>query len=74
MSTIKGVYLEEVRREGEYPDGATVGYDDVTRIERREDNMGTYGIAWFDVFKGDVLFKSFNALCVAAVHYAEPQP
>lgn len=73
MNTINAVWLEEPRAEGAVGDGARVGFEGVTRIERREDNMGTYGIAWFDVFKGDVLFKSFNALCVAAIHY-EAQP
>jgi hypothetical protein len=66
---IKGVYLEEPRIEGVNADGATVSYDGVTRIERRDENYGDHGLSWFDVFKGDVLFKSFNARAVAAVHH-----
>lgn len=71
MNTIKGVYREETRREDTETDGATVGYDGVTRIERREENYGDHGLSWFDAFKGDHLHKSFNARAIAAVHYQE---
>jgi hypothetical protein len=71
---IQGVWMPEPMREGETPDGALVGRHGVTRIERRTENYGEYGISWFDVFKGDVLAKSFNARYVAEVHYAPSPP
>lgn len=70
---IKAVYGPEPMREGENPSCEIVGHGGVTRIERREDNLGTYGIAWFHVFKGELLVKSYNALHVAEVIYMEPQ-
>jgi hypothetical protein len=48
---------------------AKVGQDGVTRIERRLENLGDYGITWFDVFKGEHMFASFNARAVADVYY-----
>jgi hypothetical protein len=48
-----------------------IGHNGVTRIERREENLGTYGIVWFDVFKGEHLDASFNALAVADVYYSD---
>jgi hypothetical protein len=49
--------------------GARVGMLGVTRIERREENLGTYSIIWLDVFTGDHLDASFNALAVAEINY-----
>jgi hypothetical protein len=70
---ISAVYLEEPRRDDEAPDGAHVGYGGVTRIERRDENYGILGLAWYDVFAGDVLLKSFNARSVAVIHYEKPK-
>jgi hypothetical protein len=43
----------------------------VTAIERREENLGQYGIVWFDVFAGDRMIFSMNALHVAMVDYLD---
>lgn len=61
----------EPMREGEYPDCVLVGSDGITRIEVREDNLGTYGIKWFDAYAGDRLVSSFNAVHIAVVKYAK---
>lgn len=66
---IKGIFGQEPRRDGEYPEGATVGYDGVTQIVEHLENMGSYGILWFTVFKGDHLSKKLNASHVSQVIY-----
>lgn len=71
--TIQSVWMPEPPRQGEYQSGAHVGADGITRIEYREQNMGTYGIGWFDVYRGDVAVKSFNAVTVAEVIYFAPE-
>lgn len=71
MKKIKGVYGVEPRRDGELPDCYVVGYGGITNIIEREQNLGTYGIAWFDVFKGDDLVASQNAAHVSSVTYDE---
>ena len=66
----------EPHREGEYPivyavgNSITRGAQPITRIERREENLGTYGVVWFDVFVGDDLRASMNALLVAEISYS----
>jgi hypothetical protein len=69
---IMGVYGPEPMREGENPSCEFVEYSGVTRIERREENLGDYRIVWFDVFKGEHLAQSYNALHVSEVIYEEP--
>lgn len=69
MSTIKSVFCEEPRRDGEYPEGACVGYDGITRIERREEYLGDHSLLWFDAYRGDQLYKSFGARHVAVITY-----
>jgi hypothetical protein len=66
---ITGIWGAEPLREGEYPDSHMVGHSDVTRIVRRDENLGTYGIVWFDVFKGEDLAWSCNASFVASIRY-----
>lgn len=66
---IKSVFLDEPRRDGEYPEGACVGYDGITRIEKNVESCGTYTVIWFDAYKGEQLFKSFGARHVAVVTY-----
>lgn len=85
---IRSVQGEEPQRPNEYPWTATVGYHlhdysqgKVVRIEERQENMGTYGINWYDVWcqpepanPGDpmpeeIRVASFNALYVAVVTY-----
>jgi hypothetical protein len=69
---IRAVY-GPANNEGDASLYARLGDLGVTRIERREENLGTYAIVWFDVFKGDHLDASFNALAVAGVYYEEPR-
>lgn len=71
MKVIKGVFGAEPRREGEYPDCYIVGHSGVTLIVEREQNLGSYGILWFDVFKGDHLSVSMNAVHVSNITYTD---
>lgn len=73
VGKINAIWGQEPMREGEYPDCHMVGSNGVTRIERREENLGTYGLVWFDVFKGDEVAWSVNASFVASIRY-EPVP
>lgn len=66
---IKMVCGPEPRREGELPDAYLVGHGSVTSIETNEQNLGTYGIVWFNVFNGETLIASMNAMHVASVSY-----
>jgi len=68
---IKSIHGTEPRRDGEYPDGAFVGYDGVTKIDELQENLGTYGITWFMIYKGDHIFKKMNAIHAASVVYFE---
>ena len=72
---IKLIAGAEPARAGDYPTTYGVGFHSnkrlITRIERREENLGTYGILWFDIFAGDVLLASMNAMAVSEVHYAK---
>lgn len=43
----------------------------VTSIVEREQNLGTYGIQWFDVWCGDQCVSSLNAAHVAEVRYQD---
>lgn len=77
MQKIKAISGMEPHREGEYPDSYIVGYGSatngpVTSIEQRIENLGSYGIAWFDIFVSDVLIASMNAMAVASVEYYPP--
>jgi hypothetical protein len=66
---IIAIACPDPRRDGEYGNGARVGYSLVDRIEAREQNLGTYGILWFDVYSGDRLLESYNAVNVEVVIY-----
>lgn len=70
---INGIWGAEPMREGEFPDCHMVGRNGVTHIDRREENLGTYGLVWFDVFADDVLRWSLNASFVASIRY-DPAP
>lgn len=79
---IKALYGMEPLREGEFPTAHIVGSKThrpdappftVTRIERREENLGTYGLVWFDVYDGDRVACSMQATAVAEVYYQEPE-
>ena len=77
MQTIKAISGLEPRREGEYPECYVVGQrgsaiPEVTRIEMRLENLGSYGITWFDIFAGETLIASMNAMAVASVEYYPP--
>ena len=69
---IRSICGAEPMREGEIPDHFHVGYAGITRIEVEEQNLGTYGIMWFVVFKGDEEAHRMNALHVATVSYQQP--
>lgn len=69
MAKIKLIAGAEPHREGEYAEIYIVGHAPVTKIEAREQNLGTYGIMWFDVFNGETIIASMNALHVASVAY-----
>lgn len=71
---IKGIWGAEPRREGEFPECHMVGSSGVTSIVRREENLGTYGIVWFDVLKDGAVACSMNAIHVASVQYADGAP
>lgn len=70
---IRGVYGIPQRIDDYEPDGATVGFNGVTRIEEFTENLGTYGITWFNIYKGDHQTEKMNALAVASVLYFEDQ-
>lgn len=86
---IKGVFCPEPPRVDEYGWNAQVGqrFNDmrmgkVTRIEERHQNLGTYGIVWYDVYcraldaagyeEEETLVASFNASQVEVVTYFTP--
>jgi hypothetical protein len=62
----------EPRRDNEHPTFFKVGDDGVTAIRYSERNMGTYGVGFFQVWKGDVLFHEMNITAVADVRYLTP--
>ena len=69
--TIKGIYCTPVVP-GEDGAGYSVGAKNVGRIERREENLGTYGILWYDVYTfNDQLIASLNAMGVSEIIYAK---
>lgn len=43
----------------------------VTSIVEREQNLGTYGIQWYDVWCGEHRVASLNAAHVAEVRYSD---
>jgi hypothetical protein len=81
---VKGVFAPEPRHADEYGWNAHVGFNfndarmgKVTRIEARKENMGTYGLLFFDVYctndEGEEhLVASFNAAKVEVVTYFTP--
>lgn len=71
---IKSVWLPEPADPQMLQEGAEVGVGTVTRIVRREENMGDHTVAWYDVWAGaKTLVKSFNARYVVAVYYYEEE-
>lgn len=73
---IQGVWGIPYGREGDSEqDGYAVGGSyNVSKIEVREENLGTYGIKWYDVYdKEGNLKASFNALGVQSVIYFPPE-
>ena len=75
---VLAIYGNEPPRADEFPTAHVVGSESwvqpgarlkVTSIVYREQNLGTYGIGWYDVFSDDVLMTSMNATAVAEVHY-----
>lgn len=71
MNTIRGIYGDEPRREGEYPIAHVVGFEGVTAITQSEENLGEYGIHWFHVWIGDVEKARMNARYVAQVDFGK---
>ena len=81
--TITAIYGMEPKRDGEFPLAHIVGGQSfvvhgqantepfiTTAITRRAENMGSYGIAWFDVSSTNGVELSVQAMAVAEVHYA----
>lgn len=71
MATIRGIYGDEPRREGEYPIAHVVGFDGVTSITEMNENLGEYGIHWFQVWSGDRETARMNARYVVQVDFAK---
>jgi len=67
---IKGVY-GAIPYKDEDQVGYIIGYDGVTKILRRVENLGTYGIIWYDVYKGDTLHASLTAMQISEITYTE---
>lgn len=63
----------EPRRDNEYPTFFKVGDNGVTAIRWYERNMGTYAVAFWQVWKGDVLFHEMNVTAVGDVRYLTPE-
>lgn len=59
----------EPHREGEYGWSYVVGYDGITSIEEHTENLGSYGITWFIVKRGEDAIAKMNALHVAHVGF-----
>lgn len=53
-------------------DLAWVGRNGVTEIVTREQNLGEYGILWFDVYKSHGKYASYNGRYIASVSYEQP--
>lgn len=76
---IKGIYGVEPQRDQETATAHVVGFHSyaaggrkfmVDQIVEREQNLGTYGILWFDVYEeghADPVL-SMNAMAVSEVH------
>jgi hypothetical protein len=75
VGRVRALIGPEPHREGEYPFFAKVGtalkVGDplVEQITYREQNMGTYGIGWFDVHAGGQVVTSVAAMAVAEIQY-----
>lgn len=59
----------EPHREGEYGWSYLIGCDGVTSIEEQTENLGSYGITWFIVKRGEDAIAKMNALHVAHVGF-----
>lgn len=66
---IKNICGAEPLRENEYPWAYYVGHDGITSIDEDHENLGSYGITWFVVKRGDHVVAKMNALYVALVGY-----
>ncbi|QZP06831.1 hypothetical protein [Caenibius sp. WL] len=77
MNIIQSITAPEPMREGEYPIMHIVGMKSgghvVTNIEYRVENYGDHGLAWYDVFAGDILIESMAARDVGSISYQTPQ-
>jgi hypothetical protein len=70
---IKAICGDEPRREGEYPVAHVVNHTSfgftVTAIVENVENLGDYGIRWYEVYAGSVLLTKMNAKYVASIEY-----
>lgn len=48
-----------------------VGKEGVTAIKHRQENFGTYGVDFFDVYRGDNVIASITLMSVATILYEE---
>jgi hypothetical protein len=67
---IKSIIGPEPVHKSEYPTTWFIDYDGVTEIREVTENLGTYGITWYEVHAGDKLIAKMNALHTAEVRYA----
>lgn len=70
---IKRIDGAEPHREGEYGWSYVVGYGGITTIEEQTENLGSYGITWFVVKRGEDPIAKMNALHVAHVEFASAE-
>jgi hypothetical protein len=69
MHKIASIVGPEPQRPGEDPDFYQVGRQGVTHIEEREQNFGTYGILWLEVYTAEGMVARLNAMHVANTTY-----
>jgi len=66
---IKRVYTADQMASNTEGAGYCVGWKGVTEIREVQENLGTYGILWFEAYIGDVCIGKINALQVLEVEY-----
>lgn len=70
---IRAIWGAEPVRDQEGCEAYVIGFKGVTSIVRRVENLGTYGMVWFDVFAGEQRIQSMNASFVASIAYVKAE-